>query len=51
MAWILACMLTTYRTYNPTVGVSKYEFSNKLLGGGIFFKVTSGVTQTQPYIS
>ena len=51
MTWILACMLKTYRTCNLTVGFSKYEFNNKFLGGGTFFKVTSGVTQTQPYIS
>ena len=36
---------------NPTVKFSKYEFNNKLLGGVKFFKVTSGVTRTQPYIS
>ena len=47
----LAWMLRPYRTYNPTVGFSKYEFSNKLLGDVTFFRVTSGVTQTQPYIS
>ena len=29
---------------NPTVGFSKYEFNNKLLGGVTFFKVTSSVT-------
>ena len=29
----LACMLITYRTYNSTVGFSKYEFNNKLLDG------------------
>ena len=52
MAWKLACMLRTYRTCNPTVGFSKYEFDNKLLVGVTFFKlVTSGVTWTQPYIS
>ena len=28
----LALMLRTYRTYNSTVGFSKYEFYNKLLG-------------------
>ena len=33
-----------YRTYNPTVGFSKYEFNNKLLGGVTLFWVTSGVT-------
>ena len=36
---------------NPIVKFSKYEFNNKLLGGVKFFKVTSGVTRTQPYIS
>ena len=49
MAWKLACMLRTYRTCNPMVG--KYEFNNKLLGGVTFFRVTSGVTWTQFYIS
>ena len=44
-------MLRTYKTYTPMVGVSKYEFSNKLLGGVTFFRVMLGVTQTQPYIS
>ena len=51
MAWKLACMLKTYRTSNPMVGFSKYEFNNKLLVGVTFFKVISGVTWTQPYIS
>ena len=51
MAWKLACMLRTHRACNPTIGFSKYEFNNKLLGGIIFFKVKSGVTWTQPYIS
>ena len=51
MAWKLACMLRTYRTYNPTVGFSKYEFNNKLLGGVTFFRVMSSLTWTQPYIS
>ena len=37
-------MLRPYRTCNPTVGFSKYEFNNKLFGGVTFFKVTSGVT-------
>ena len=46
LAWKLACMLRPYRTGNPTVGFSKYEFSNKLLGGVAFFRVTSGVTRT-----
>ena len=47
----LACMLRLYRTCNPTVGFSKYEFNNKLLGAVTFFRVTLGVTRTQPYIS
>ena len=50
MAWKIACMLRPYRTHNPTVGFSKYEFSNKLLGGVTFFRVMSDVTRTQPYI-
>ena len=51
MAWKLASMLRPYKTYNPTVGFSKYEFNNKLFGGVTFFWVASGVTWTQPYIS
>ena len=47
----LACMLRPYRIYNPTVRFSKYEFNNKLLGGVTFFRVMSGVTRTQSYIS
>ena len=50
MAWKLVCMLRPYRTCNPIVGFSKYEFNNKLLGGVTFFWVTSGITWTQPYI-
>ena len=44
-------MLRPYKTCNPTVRFSKYKFNNKLLGGVTFFRVTSGVTWTQPYIS
>ena len=44
-------MLRPYRTCNPTVRFSKYEFNNKLLGGVTFFRVTLSVTKTQPYIS
>ena len=33
------------------VGFSKYKFNNNLLGGVTFFRVTLGVTRTQPYIS
>ena len=51
LAWLLACMLKIYRICNTTVEFSKYEFNNKLLGGVTFFRVTSGVTRTQPYIS
>jgi len=40
LAWKLARMLRTYRPCNPTVGSSKYEFNNKLLGGIILVKVT-----------
>ena len=47
----LAGMLKTYRTCKPTIGFLKYEFNNKLLGGVTFFRVTSSVTRTQPYIS
>ena len=54
LTWKLACILCMLRTYikcNPMVGLSKYEFNNKLLGGVTFFRITSGVTWTQPYIS
>ena len=44
-------MLRAYRKCNPTVEFSKYEFNNKLLGDVTFFRVTSGVSRTQPYIS
>ena len=51
LAWKLAYILRTYRSCNLTVGFLKYEFNNKLLGDVTFFKVTSSVTWTQPYIS
>ena len=51
LACKLACILRLYRTCNPTVGFLKYEFNNKLLDCVTFFRVTSGVTWTQPYIS
>ena len=44
-------MLRTYKACNPTVGFSKYELNNKLLGGVTFFTITTGVSHTQPYIS
>ena len=40
----LARILRTYRTCNPMVRFSKYEFNNKLLDDVTFFKVTSRVT-------
>ena len=51
LAWKLACMLRENRKCDPTVGFSEYEFNNKLLVRVTFFKVTSSVTWTQPYIS
>ena len=51
MTWKLAYLLEPYRTCNQTVEFSKYEFNNKLLGDVTFFRVTLGVTWTQPYIS
>ena len=51
LAWKLACMLRTNRTCNPTIGFSKYVFNNNFLGGVTFFRITSSVTWTQPYIS
>ena len=36
-------MLRAQRKCNPMVGLSKYKFNNKLLGGVTFFRVTSGV--------
>ena len=44
LALKLACMLRTYRTCNPTVEFTKYEFNNKLLGGVTIFRVLSSVT-------
>ena len=40
----LARMLKIYKTCNPTIGFSKYEFDNKLLASVTFFRVTSSVT-------
>ena len=44
LTWKLACMLRTYRTYNPIVRFPKYEFNNKLLGGVILLRVILDVT-------
>ena len=49
--WLALKLAWMLRTYNRTVGFLKYEFNNKLFGGVIFFRVTSGVTWTQPNIS
>ena len=43
-------MLKTYKACNSTIGFSKYEFYNNLLGGVILLRVTLVVTWTQPYI-
>ena len=51
LAWKLVCMLRSYRTCNPTIGFSKYEFKNKLSIGVTFSRVTSSVTWIQGYIS
>ena len=48
MAWKLACMLRTYKTYNSMVGFSKYKFYNTLLGSVTLVRVTSSITWTQP---
>ena len=37
-------MLSTYRICNSTMGFSKYEFYNKLLGDVTLLRVTLGVT-------
>ena len=48
LTWKLAWLLRTYRIWNSTVEFSRYEFYNKLLGSVTLFKVTLGVTWTQP---
>ena len=44
LTWELACMLRTYGICNSTVGFSKYEFNNKLLGGVTLLKVIPNLT-------
>ena len=44
----LALTLKTYRTCNSTVEFSKYELYNKLLVGVTLFRITLGITWTQP---
>ena len=46
--WKFAWMLRTYRTCNSTIGFSKYEFYNKLLGGVTLLRIIPDVTWTQP---
>ena len=46
LTWKLVWMLRTYKTCNSTVGVSKYEFYNKLLDGVMLFKITPVITWT-----
>ena len=44
----LAYKLKTYKTCNPMVWFSKYEFNNKLFSGVILLQVTLSVTLIQP---
>ena len=46
----LTWVLRIYRTYNSTVGFSKYEFYYKLLGSVILLKVIPGVIWTLPLL-
>ena len=46
----LSWMLKRYRTCNSTVGFSKNEIHNRLLGDVTLLRVILGVTWTQPYI-
>ena len=48
LTWKSALMLKTYRTCNSTVEFSKYELYNKLLVGVTLFRITLGITWTQP---
>ena len=51
LTWKFTCLLGPYKTCNQTVEFSKYDFNNKLLGDITFFRITLGLTWTQPYIS
>ena len=44
LAWILVCMLRTYKTHNSIVEFLKYEFNKKLLNGVTLLRVTLDVT-------
>ena len=46
LTWKLACMVRTYKTYDPIVRFLKYEFNNKLLGNVTLFRVTPYRTWT-----
>ena len=48
LAWILICMLRTYKTHNSIVEFLKYEFNKKLLSGITLLRVTLDVTWTHP---
>ena len=39
LIWKFACMLRTYRTYNPTLRFSKYKLNNKLLSDVTLLRV------------
>ena len=47
LTWKLVWLLRIYRPCNSTVGFSKYEFYNKLLGGVTLLRITPGVTWIQ----
>ena len=47
LAWKLTYTLRTYRTYNPMVEFSKYEFNDKLLDGITLLRIALGVTWIQ----
>ena len=48
LTWKLVWMLRTCRICNSMVRFSKYELYNKLLGCVTLFRVTLGITWTQP---
>ena len=48
LVWKLACILSTYITYNSSLGFLKYEFNDKLLGGVTLLRVILGITWIQP---
>ena len=46
LTWKLTYILRTYKICNSIVRFSKNEINNKLLGGIILLRVTTGVTYT-----